>query len=58
MARTVENCSVVKKFKIMGQEKLLQKNGKCKGYNNTYYQPDGKFEQCDKCKLNDKTLSK
>lgn len=48
MARTIENCSMIKKFEIMGQEKPLQKNGKCKGYNNTYYQPDGKFEQCDK----------
>lgn len=56
MARTVENCSMIKKFKVLGQEKPLQKNGKCKGYNNTYYQPDGKFECCDKCKLNDKNI--
>lgn len=52
MARTLSNCSVIKNFKLLGQSKPEQKNGICSGYNNTYYNPDGKFEPCDKCKLN------
>lgn len=52
MTRTLNNCSVIKNFKLLGQSKPEQKNGICNGYNNTYYNPDGKFEPCDKCKLN------
>ena len=56
MNRTVENCSVIKKYQAQGQKKPPQKDGKCQGYNNEYYWPDGRYAACDRCKLNDKSV--
>jgi len=56
MRRTVENCSVIKKYQAQGQKKPPQKVGKCQGYNNEYYWPDGRYAACDRCKLNDNSV--
>lgn len=54
MARTLNNCSVIKNFQFLVLDKPKQENGICYGYNNKYYQIDGKFEACDKCRFNNK----
>lgn len=39
-------------MRVLGQHMQKQINGKCQGFNTTYYSPDGENSVCDKFKLN------
>lgn len=49
MARTLENCKVIKNYDYVKAPRPKQENGKCEGYGFLY--PDGKCSSCEKCKL-------
>ena len=49
--RTIENCKVVSNMLALNQSIPKVIDGKCAGFNASYYSPKATYEPCDKCNL-------